>query len=402
MPWFSNPSKHSPANYGEICEDRGFYIWNVHHRSCIPFSANHRTLNRDLDEIDYITGTSKAELIGGAGTYVAVGARLVAGRANARYVSWIVDKGSDFPEHFATLIDSWETSAVYRTDFTRLTTRAWNGYGPGEHRDFKYSTPKLRLNENSLSDPQLASNAFHMVCSPERCMSLVEGLEQRRQNLETRPSTRYSIIFEPIPDLSVPGEMENLKLAMKVVDVMSPNAEELAGFFDDSKIWTQSGMADMIMDSGIGTNGGGALIVREGKNGATLYTRQWSVHLPAYHTAASSSLVKDPTGGGNAFLGALAMALSRRVEPKIDSFEDMLESTLENLQRFGSSAGTLFCAAIYASVAASYVIEQAGMPLLSVLADGREETWNGESVASRLGKYIAREKDSIARSFRLK
>jgi hypothetical protein len=90
-----------------------------------------------------------------------------------------VDKGSDFPQEFSAILDSWGTSVVYRTDLARLTTRAWNGYGPGEHRDFKYLTPKLRLDEKSLLDSQLASNAFHMVCSPIRCMSLATGLERR-------------------------------------------------------------------------------------------------------------------------------------------------------------------------------------------------------------------------------
>lgn len=313
-----------------------------------------------------------------------------------------MDKGSDFPESFTTLINSWDTSVVYRLDPTRLTTRAWNGYGLGEHRDFKYLTPKLRLDENSLSDSQLASSTFHMVCSPERCKSLAEGLERRRQRLDPRPSYRHKIVFEPIPDMSLPSEMENLKLAMKFVDVLSPNAEEFAGFFDYTTVRTQPEMADLITNSGIGTDGGGALIVREGKDGATVYTRGWSVHLPAYHIAASSNMVKDPTGGGNAYLGALAMGLSRRVEPKIGSFDDVLDGTLTGLRSFGSSAGTLLYAAIYASVAASYVIEQAGMPLLSVSANGREEFWNGESIASRLGKYIAREKDVIASSLQLK
>jgi sugar/nucleoside kinase (ribokinase family) len=353
------------------------------------------------DEIYYITGTSKAELIGGAGTYVAIGARLVAGRANARHVGWIVDKGSDFPERFEEIINSWGTSVVYRSDSSRLTTRAWNGYGPGEHRDFKYLTPKLRLDENALSDSQLASSVFHMVCSPERCMSLNEGLNRRRQHLNPQPASRHQIVFEPIPDLCLPSELESLKLAMREVDVLSPNSEELAGFFDDSAVRTQSDMADLIINSGIGSHGNGALIVREGKDGATIYTKGWSVHLPAYHTAISSNMVKDPTGGGNAYLGALAMGLSRRVEPEMVLFDEMLVGTLVDLQKYGSSASTLLYSGIYASVAASYVIEQAGMPLLSVPTDGGGEVWNGESVASRLGKYIAREKDGIARSLRL-
>lgn len=72
--------------------------------------------------------------MGGAGLYAALGARLAASHQHAKAVSFIIDKGSDFPAEFQALIDSWHTSALFRTDLTRLTTRAWNGYGPKQHR----------------------------------------------------------------------------------------------------------------------------------------------------------------------------------------------------------------------------------------------------------------------------
>jgi sugar/nucleoside kinase (ribokinase family) len=352
-----------------------------------------------IDEIDYITGRSKAKLLGGAGTYVAVGSRLVAGRANAKHVGWIVDQGSDFPDAFAATIDSWGTSVIYRSDSARLTTRAWNGYGPGEHRDFKYLTPKIRLDQDSLSDTQLASKAFHMVCSSERCISLAEGLERRRRRQNCIALPRPRLVWEPVPELCVPSELEKFKCAMKVVDIVSPNSEELADFFIASKgIQAQSEMADWVLGSGIGVDGTGALVVREGSEGASVYTRKWSIHLPAYHTLAS--MVKDPTGGGNAYLGGLMMAMGRKVEPDMDIVETTLKHVIDPAQSSDPSASTLICAAIYATIAASYVIEQAGMPLLS--ASGGAETWNGETFGSRLAKYVTREKDHIAKSLQIR
>lgn len=300
-------------------------------------------------------------------------------------------------------MDSWGTSLTYRTDLSRLTTRAWNGYGPGEHRDFRYLTPKLRLDSDSLSAPQLASKAFHMVCSPERCISLAEGVEQRRGLLDSSALPKPRLVWEPVPELCVASELENLRSAMKVVDIVSPNAEELAGFFAAKKdVQTQSQMADWLLASGVGRDGSGALTVREGGDGATMYTRKWSLHLPAYHTLASSSMVKDPTGGGNAFLGGLMMAMGRKVEPGMDIVEATLVHVLEPVQSSDPRSGTLICAAIYATIAASYVIEQAGMPLLSAAANGQGETWNGEKFASRLAKYVTREKDQIAKSLQIK
>jgi len=46
-------------------------------------------------------------------------------------------------------------------------------------------------------------------------------------------------------------------------------------------------------------------------------------------------------------------------------------------------------ASAWGSVAASFCIEQVGVPILSADADGRE-TWNGESVSARLQEYMGR------------
>jgi hypothetical protein len=98
------------------------------------------------DEIDY-TGPRdrQASVIGGAGTYAAIGARLVAGAEHSNSVGWIVDMGSDFPIEFRQRIESWSTSCLFREDTKRLTTRAWNGYGPGDHRGWCSSTQAERI-----------------------------------------------------------------------------------------------------------------------------------------------------------------------------------------------------------------------------------------------------------------
>ena len=72
--------------------------------------------------------------MGGAGTHAVVGARLVACAKHSESVGWIVDTGSDFPTSFCHTIDLWQVSRLLREDRSRLTTRAWNGYGPEDHR----------------------------------------------------------------------------------------------------------------------------------------------------------------------------------------------------------------------------------------------------------------------------
>jgi hypothetical protein len=87
--------------------------------------------------------------------------------------------------------------------------------------------------------------------------------------------------------------------------------------------------------------------------------------LPPYHTDAVK--VADPTGGGNTFLGGLAAALAR-----------------------GKSVEE---ACAWGSVAASFAIEQVGVPVLGTDAEG-EETWNCVRVDDRLKEF----KERIGRS----
>jgi hypothetical protein len=97
-------------------------------------AAPHQILTH-IDDIDF--GGSRPNvrnIIGGAASYAVVGARLVAGKEYSSSVSWIVDVGSDFPTETLGVIKSWNTNCVIREDPGRLTTRAWNGYGPNEKR----------------------------------------------------------------------------------------------------------------------------------------------------------------------------------------------------------------------------------------------------------------------------
>jgi sugar/nucleoside kinase (ribokinase family) len=144
---------------------------------------------------------------------------------------------------------------------------------------------------------------------------------------------------------------------------------ELAAFFglsgsqgEDVDREVVENCANEWLSSGIGLeNGPGAIIVRAGKDGCYIATAKQSRWLPAFHQ--SSEEVNDPTGGGNAFLGGLAVALARD------------KSLLEG--------------AIWGSIAASFAIEQVGMPQRTVGQDGKER-WNGDRVAERIDHYLQR------------
>ena len=301
------------------------------------------------------------DILGGAGSYSALGARIFSPPPLSKSVGWIVDCGSDFPAELRRTIDAWNTSCLYRETPERLTTRGWNGYGANEYRAFKYLTSKIRLDENALTPQLLLSKCFHLICSPERCVSMIDGILGRRRGYDNE--VKHPIfVWEPVPDLCTPEELENCMKALQRVDYVSPNHEELAGFYgaqgntDDgvdrpliekcSRDWLDSRARDSKLK---------AIIVRAGKEGCYVANDTRNSWIPAYHQ--DGKRVIDPTGGGNAFLGGLAIELAR-----------------------GSSVTD---AAIYGSVAASFAIEQVGVPVLSSGSSGKEE-WNGESAANRV------------------
>lgn len=365
------------------------------------------------------------DILGGAGSYGALGARLFSPGPQSTSVGWIVDQGSDFPPALTTLIDTWETSVLYRSTPERLTTRGWNGYDEHENRAFRYMTPKVRLTAEDLTPSLLASRSFHLICSPARCQELVAEIKERRGGLTT-PSGGYLpkpiFIWEPVPDLCTPYELLNCTNTLPMIDICSPNHSELAGFMGDSGLDPETGeistsaversceqlLGSMPLQSF-------SLVVRAGEKGCYLARnggRKRSVRasgrrkkpsalvhgglqpdtdmmalfagllqdsegsvadeeievdpgvekwIPAYHT--DKEKVVDPTGGGNTFLGGLAVALARG-------------KSLEE-------------AAAWGSIAASFAIEQVGPPTLEKDEEGNE-TWNGVPVAERLEEYKQR------------
>jgi sugar/nucleoside kinase (ribokinase family) len=217
--------------------------------------------------------------------------------------------------------------------------------------------------EDLLGTPLLWSKSFHLICSPLRCIDLVENIIALRKKLTKAAYSRPPVfIWEPVPDLCTTEEFDNCLKALKYVDVVSPNHGELGGFFgketdgkDHVDFQAIENLCDQWIASGIGPGGNGGVVVRSGKDGCLVMRKGLRMWMPAYHQSAQK--VVDPTGGGNGFLGGLAVGLIRG----------------------GASWG---------SISASFAIEQVGMPVLSLSADG--ETWNGVGVEERLSDYKQR------------
>ncbi|KAI1185743.1 Ribokinase-like protein [Nemania serpens] len=420
-----------------------------------------------IDEIEYLPPTPPVrDVLGGAGTYSALGARLFSPPPRSESVGWIVDKGSDFPPDLEALITSWGTSVLLRETPERLTTRGWNGYVEQQNRAFRYTTPKKRLTAEDLTPELLASRTFHLICSPTRCRELVLDIKDKRADLPASVSSdpekvhdgdgggggddttanqlpKPIFIWEPVPDLCTPDELLNCTNVLPLIDVMSPNHAELAGFMGDDGLDPETGEIStraveraceqllgsmplqsfsIVVRAGekgcyLARNGGRKRThkhksKRKGKKPSALLhgglqpdtdmealfagllqdpegsiareeievdpgIERW---IPAFHTDEHDDgsddpiqdkegnerrrgKVVDPTGGGNTFLGALAVALARG----------------KGLEE----------AAAWGSVAASFAIEQVGMPTLGHDDEGRE-TWNGVRVDERFEEFKTR------------
>jgi sugar/nucleoside kinase (ribokinase family) len=153
------------------------------------------------------------------------------------------------------------------------------------------------------------------------------------------------VLWEPVPASCISGSQDIHLQTAKYVDVYSPNHLELLASF-------ASGAGDgppaefgrqrieeqvrRILQSGIGRNADGAAVIRCGEHGCMVAARSYPIRwIPAFHKLSASRIV-DVTGAGNAFFGAFAVTLS-------------ITSGLTE-------------ATVAGSVAASFVIEQVGLP----------------------------------------
>ncbi len=164
------------------------------------------------------------------------------------------------------------------------------------------------------STPLLASRSFHLLSSPEELIGQVPSLiELRREaGIEHRPL----IVWEPRPPSCHSANLEAMLKAVKLVDVFSPNHIEFAQILGipqpeilDRDLVEKHAL--LFIEAGIGPSKHGSLLLRAGEEGCMIASQkrtiQWmeSYYKPCEHE--KNSKIIDPTGAGNAFLGAFAV-----------------------------------------------------------------------------------------------
>lgn len=219
------------------------------------------------------------------------------------------------------------------------------------------------------SSSLLGSSAFHLLASPDFAQEQIKQLLGLREsnNIESRPL----LVLEPLPGSCRPDLRDEHFAAAKLVDVFSPNHLEFQALFEDSSPPSGGRLlgrellekyTEMFLDCGIGPDGRGAVIIRAGGDGCLVSSKsipgrhKW---LPAFYD--NDSAIVDATGAGNTFLGALAFAMSARGE-------DVLK------------------ASALASVAASFSLQQIGLPSLCTEMESRD-LWNEDTFTRRCEIY---------------
>ncbi len=272
-----------------------------------------------VDDIVFPTGETRLGVLGGGGVQTAWG--MAAALGSGERVGLAAGIGADLDEiTLAPLLGAGiDLAGLRRSELP--TPRAWQVLEFSGRRTQVWRVPVQTLGAQMarrwdlLPEAYRSARYFHWGIHPgdDRSLAFAEDLRQRGRRVSLEP-------FKP-PDR--PLSDDEIRALLAACDVFSPNwleAIQIAQCDDYPALLAR-----------FRALGGRILAIRRGDEGADVWNlaEGRGVHVPAIQTT-----VIDVVGAGNAFCGALLARL-----------DEGLES-----------------AACHASAAASYLIEQVGLP----------------------------------------
>ncbi|KAK4897950.1 hypothetical protein LTR27_004334 [Elasticomyces elasticus] len=275
---------------------------------------------------------------GGSVTFATLGARLFAAEEPSR-IAMTFNAGHDFPKDVVDVFRSWDIDLMVHKLHDKPSSRGLVFYEEANNnrKGSQRLTEPLPVTIKDLQGtPSLKTQGFEFFGTAQYIEEQVADLVKLRWNKIIRhiKSEPY-IVWEPHPKSCTSDTLKAHQEAAKLVDVFSPNHEELHSFFGEP---LESVDTDLIEEQA-------RSFVKAGIG-----------------PMADSDKVVDATGAGNAFLGAFAVGFC---------------STGSNVE-----------AAVYGTVAASFALEQIGLPVR--VGEGDEETWNGCRLMDRVHEYRQR------------
>jgi len=291
-----------------------------------------------IDDIVHPDGRTSIGMLGGGGPQTAFGMRLW-----SPSVGLVASVGV---EEYKQVLD-WLHQSDIRTEGLQKvnypTPRAWQLFDPNGRRSHQWQTSdesiKIHLDRSVDHIPLSFQSAkgYHLGIHPDA--PDIEFLAELRE-------LNLPISIETFRGVNDPLSQKQLRIILEGTTIFSANQLEfnsLQNFHDPHE------QNKLLFDFGVKI-----VVVRLGEAGALLFdeTHRDGIHIPAVPVN-----VVDPTGAGNAFCGAFLVGWVL--------------------------SGDLITAGVSGSVAASFVLEQPGIPVVT-----EKLVIEGHKRAERLIQYI--------------
>lgn len=274
-----------------------------------------------IDDIVFPDGVTKMDILGGGGPQTAWGAAVALG--SGERVGLIAGVNHDFDTATLAPINAVgvNTDGIHRNDLP--TPRAWQILEFDGERKHVWRVPEdtlptqLERGWNVAPESYRGAKFFHWGIHPDDAELDKHWAKKLHEN-------DIPVSLEPFIPSAKPLPLDELRSLLEHVDVFSVNdyeAAQIAGIDDDNAALIQH-----YKEAGCHY-----LLLRQGENGSEVWDchRGEGVSVPAVKTT-----VVDVVGAGNAYTGAFLARLADGID----------------------------VAACHASAAASYLIEQVGLP----------------------------------------
>lgn len=171
------------------------------------------------------------------------------------------------------------------------------------HRYQPLVKPQRRTGAELAQGPLAGAEYLHVAApyAPSDLLLLLTDME--KEGARVPPAWKPKVVYEPPPASCHPGERVSLERVAQMVDVLSPNHEELLAFYGMSAksetVWEDvERIMRQLLERGIGPHEGkGILVVRCGAKGAYVGTRGAPIRQVPAFWGRGSHRVKDVTGG---------------------------------------------------------------------------------------------------------
>jgi sugar/nucleoside kinase (ribokinase family) len=285
-----------------------------------------------LDDLVFPDGRTALGVLGGGGPQSAFGMRLpaLAGWTEKSDVGLVAGVGRDLPDAARAWLDSAGIDLTGVRISHLPTPRAWQVLEADGRRtqvwrvEGRIVGAQLGRTLDRIPPAYRSARGFHLGIHPDE--PDLDFIYQLRQLHFPVSNTQHPLIsLEPFKPADHPPADAALRQLCSAADIFSPNLAEARSLTGEA---APDELARRLA-------GAGARIValRMGKDGSLVYAKEKDtlIHVPAVPTT-----VIDPTGAGNAYCGGF---LAGYVQ-----------------------AGDALTAAHYGTVAASFLVEQVGLP----------------------------------------